>query len=247
MEMIGTLANAAEAGHDGGDGSGAVTLFARALRRPRPAPVTLDGLRHDIQRCRSCPLHAAATQAVFGEGPPSARLMLVGEQPDHHDDLAGRPLDGAAGQMLDRALTAAGIARGQVYVTHAVKHFKFAQRGRRRVDQRPERQEIAACRSWLNHEIALVKPSLIVALGAAAGRALLGRNVAAAGGRGQLFSGPFCVPVTVTLHPSHIPGIADPERRAGEYDRLVADLRAAQARIDETACAAGRPLLAATG
>jgi uracil-DNA glycosylase family protein len=213
-----------------GAGGARLPLFGR---RRAPAPPTLDGLRDDVMRCRACPLHAAATQAVFGEGPRPARLMLVGEQPGDQEDMAGRPIAGAAGQLLDRALAEAGIARDQIYVTNAVKHFKFAPRGRRRVQQKAERQEIAACRSWLDHEIALVKPSLIVALGAAAGRALLGRGVAVGVTRGQFYSLPSCVRVAVTVHPSDI--LRGPERQPGaaDYDRFVADLRAAQASIDD--------------
>jgi DNA polymerase len=225
---------------------GALPLFpARVVRRLRLAPAapTLDDVRSDVTRCRACPLHATGTQAVFGEGPRTARLMLVGEQPGEDEALAGRPIAGAAAQLLDRALSDAGLSRDQVYVTNAVKHSKVAARARRHVPQRAELQEITACRSWLDHEIALVKPSLIVALGASAGRALLGRGIAAGTGR-QLYSLPSCVSVSITLHPSDIARGRDRARSEAEYERLVADLRAARLRIDEMAPAAVLPALA---
>ncbi len=222
------------------------SVRAMPALRALAAPPTLDDLRLDVARCRSCPLHAAATQAVFGEGPRTARLMLVGEQPGGPDDRAGRPFAGPAGAVLDQALAAAGLARAQVYVTHAVKHFKFAPRGQRRVDQKPELQEVAACRSWLDHEIALVKPALIVALGAAAARALLGRSVAAGGGR-RLYALPSCVGVAVTVHPSDILRNPDRDRGAADYDRLVADLAAARAHVDAMEPVADWPLLARAG
>lgn len=240
METLDTLLRPADAARSDAvrrpdSGPRPMSLFAG---RARLAPPTLGGLRDDAARCRSCPLAAAATQTVFGEGPRSARLMLVGEQPDDHDDRAGRPFAGPAGAVLDRALAAAGIGREQVYVTHAVKHFKFAPRGKRRVDQKPELQEITACRSWLDHEIGLVKPSLIVALGAGAARALLGRSVAAGAGRRQLYALPSCVGVTVTAHPS------DTLRSAADYDRLVADLKAARAHVDDMEPVPDWPVLA---
>jgi uracil-DNA glycosylase family protein len=213
--------------------------------RALAAPPTLDSLRGDVERCRSCPLYAAATHAVFGEGPRHARLMLVGEQPGGPDDRAGRPFTGPAGAVLDQALAAAGIARAQVYVTHAVKHFKFMARGSRRVDQRPELHEVTACRSWLDHEVALVKPALIVALGAAAARALLGRSVV--GGGRQFYALPSCVSVTVTVHPSDILRNPDRDRGAADYDRLVADLAAAQAHVDEMNPVPDWPVLAKAG
>ena len=195
----------------------------------------LAGLQQDIARCRACPLYQSATQAVAGEGPPDARIMLVGEQPGDQEDLAGRPFVGPAGQILDRALAEAGISRAEVYVTNAVKHFKFTPRGKRRIHQKPELREITACRSWLEHEIALVKPKLIVALGASAARALLGRSVPVGASRGRVFSLPSSIPVAVTIHPSYVLRLPDQEKRAAEYAGLVADLRAADTRVRETA------------
>jgi DNA polymerase len=212
-------------------------------RRAAPAPTGLSELREDVARCRACPLYQTATQAVIGEGPPDARIMLVGEQPGDQEDLAGRPFVGPAGQILDRALGEAGIARAQVYVTNAVKHFKFTPRGKRRLHQKPELREIAACRSWLEHEIALVKPKLIVALGASAARALLGRCVPIGVSRGRLFSLKSSIPVAVTIHPSYVLRLPDPEQRAAEYAGLVEDLKAADARVAETAPAEAEPML----
>jgi DNA polymerase len=208
----------------------------RALAAPTsPAPDRLEALRQDIARCRACPLHQSATQAVAGEGTIDARIMLVGEQPGDQEDLAGRPFVGPAGQILDRALAEAGISRAEVYVTNAVKHFKFTLRGKRRIHQKPEVREITACRSWLDHEIALVKPKMIVALGASAARALLGRSVPVGASRGRIFSLPSSIPVAVTIHPSYVLRLPDQEQRAAEYAHLVADLKASDARVSETA------------
>jgi DNA polymerase len=217
-----------------------------SLANPRPqaaAPMALAELRQDVARCRACPLYQTATQAVVGEGPPDARIMLVGEQPGDQEDLAGRPFVGPAGQILDRALAEAGIPRTQVYVTNAVKHFKFTPRGKRRIHQKPELREIMACRSWLEHEIALVKPKLIVALGASAARALLGRSVPVGASRGRLFSLRSSIPVAVTIHPSYVLRLPDPQQRAAEYAGLVEDLKAADARVAETAPVDAEPML----
>jgi probable DNA metabolism protein len=200
-----------------------------------PASPGLAGLRGAIARCRACPLYRSATQAVSGEGPPDARIMLVGEQPGDQEDLAGRPFVGPAGQILDRALAEVGISRTQVYVTNAVKHFKFTPRGKRRIHQKPDLREITACRSWLEHEIALVKPRLVVALGASAARALLGRSLPIGANRGRVYALPSSIPVIVTIHPSYVLRIPEQDKRAAEYARLVADLTAADARVNETA------------
>lgn len=215
----------------------------RPVRDPSHSirPRDLDDLHRDVARCRACPLHQAATQAVMGEGPIEPRIMLVGEQPGDQEDLAGRPFVGPAGQVLDRALAEAGIPRAQVYVTNAVKHFKFTPRGKRRIHQKPELREITACRSWLDHEIALVKPRLIVALGASAARALLGRGVPVTASRGRMFALPSSIPVSVTIHPSYILRLPDQESSQAEYQRLVADLRAADVHVAQTAPA--QPML----
>jgi DNA polymerase len=211
--------------------------------RKAAAQTELVELREDVARCLACPLYKTATQAVVGEGPPDARIMLVGEQPGDQEDLQGRPFVGPAGQILDRALAEAGIARAQVYVTNAVKHFKFTPRGKRRIHQKPELREIAACRSWLEHEIALVKPKMIVALGASAARALLGRTVPVGASRGRLFSLKSSIPVAVTIHPSYVLRLPVQEQAAAEYARLVEDLKAANRHVVDTTPAETEPML----
>ena len=168
-----------------------------------PAPVgTLPSLRESIERCRACPIGAHATQAVNGEGPHGARLMLVGEQPGDQEDLHGRPFVGPSGQLLDRALAQLGWPRDTLYVTNAVKHFKFELRGKRRIHKTPAQQEMLACRSWLESEIALVQPQALVALGATAARSLLGRAVAVMTERGRWLRRDDDLLVLITLHPS---------------------------------------------
>lgn len=176
--------------------------------------------------CRECPLGFAATQTVWGEGSPGARLMLVGEQPGDHEDRAGRPFVGPAGRVLDRALEALGWPRETVYVTNAVKHFSFQLRGTRRMHKTPAQQEVAACLHWLEDEIAAVQPAAIVALGATAARALLGQPVAVLRERGRWHRRPDGRPVLVTLHPS---ALLRGDRAAFEsaFERWLADLREA--------------------
>ena len=152
-------------------------MSAEEGRAQPPAGVGLDGLRAAAAGCRACELWEPATQTVFGEGPETARIVLVGEQPGDQEDLAGRPFVGPAGQLFDRALGAAGIDRAAAYVTNAVKHFKFEQRGKRRIHAKPDGGEIDACRWWLEQERALLRPRITVALGATAARALFGRVV----------------------------------------------------------------------
>jgi DNA polymerase len=189
---------------------------------PKPA-----GLAAEAATCRRCDLWQAATQTVFGEGPPDARLMLVGEQPGDQEDLAGRPFVGPAGQMLDRALAEAGIRRETVYVTNAVKHFKFEPRGRRRIHATPDRAEIETCRFWLDRERAMVKPAVTVLLGASAARAVLGRNVTISRERGQALRVADGVAL-ITVHPSYLLRLPDETARQREYLALVGDLRAAR-------------------
>jgi DNA polymerase len=187
----------------------------------------LEELRREAAGCRACPLYRDATQTVFGEGPAPSAMMLVGEQPGDQEDMAGRPFVGPAGQVLDRALMAAGIDRGAVYVTNAVKHFKFTQRGKRRLHQKPDSSEVAACHSWLLAEIETVAPDRIVALGATAAQALLGRPVTIGRERGRLRPFGSGRRILVTVHPSYILRIPDERAKEAEYSRLVADLRAA--------------------
>jgi DNA polymerase len=197
----------------------------------RPAPARADapvGLAADAAACRRCDLWQHATQTVFGEGPLDARLMLVGEQPGDQEDLAGRPFVGPAGQVLDRALAEAGIDRGTVYVTNAVKHFKFEPRGKRRIHVTPDRQEIEICRFWLDHERGTIKPAVTILLGASAARAVLGRMVTISRERGrpiQLAPGV----AFVTVHPSYLLRLPDEAAKQREYAAFVADLRQAAA------------------
>ncbi len=205
------------------------------VRRPVPpsAPSAHSGAgenqRKLLDQCRNCPLWQYATQAVPGEGPKSARLMLVGEQPGDQEDLAGRPFVGPAGQLLDRALAAAGIERSEVYVTNAVKHFKYELRGKRRLHKKPAELEIAACHPWYESEVATVQPNLIVALGATAVRAVLGRALPVLANRGTLLdsdsdsAGPR---VLLTVHPSYLLRVL-PETREAELDKFVVDLKIA--------------------
>ena len=186
-------------------------------------------LREEAMGCTRCPLHRDATQTVFGEGPVDAELMFVGEQPGDQEDLAGRPFVGPAGQVFDRALAAAGIDRTRVYVTNAVKHFKFEPRGKRRIHAKPDAGEITACRWWIEQERALIKPRLTVALGATAGRSLLGRNVTVSRERGQGIELPGGGQGWLTVHPSYLLRLPDEAARAAEYDRFVADLASAAA------------------
>ena len=183
-----------------------------------------------LNECRNCPLWRHATQAVPGEGMLSARLMFVGEQPGDQEDLAGRPFVGPAGQLFNRALTAAGIERAQVYVTNAVKHFKYELRGKRRLHKKPAEQEIVACHAWYESEVATVQPALIVALGATAVRAVLGRALPILAHRGTLIQAPnYLAPsarVLVTVHPSYLLRVP-PETRDTEFRKFVEDLQIA--------------------
>ena len=211
-----------------------------ALPNPRPqrreadapTPLPKDGLpalRAAVGGCRRCPLWQPATQPVFGEGPLDADLVLVGEQPGDREDLAGRPFVGPAGQVLDAALAEAGIDRARVYVTNAVKHFKFEPRGKRRIHQRPDGGEIAACRWWLDQELGLLRPRLVVALGATAVQAPLGRALPIGRNRGRPMPREGAPPVLITVHPSFILRIPDEAGRERERRLLVEDLRTATA------------------
>lgn len=207
---------------------------APRVRRPLMAPVaapavtaghTLESVRKNAQCCTRCPLYRTATQAVFGEGPARADVMFVGEQPGDQEDLVGRPFVGPAGQLFDRALAEAGIRRDTVYVTNAVKHFKFEPRGRRRLHKTPGQLEIEACRGWLARELELVQPRLVVALGATAVHALLGRTLPIQRNRGQLIPLSEQTRMLVTVHPSYLLRVA-PERQELEFAQFVKDLDA---------------------
>jgi DNA polymerase len=176
--------------------------------------------------CKLCPLYEPATQTVFGEGPADAPVMFVGEQPGDQEDTIGRPFVGPAGQMMDRALEEAGIDRRTIYVTNAVKHFKFTQRGRRRIHQTPEVPEIQACNSWLVRERALIRPRLLVLMGGSAARAVTGRAVTISRERGRPMTLPDGQTAFVTVHPSYLLRLPDAESKKREYAAFVRDLQA---------------------
>jgi uracil-DNA glycosylase family protein len=194
---------------------------AAPLIPPRP---TLKSLREIAAGCRACPLWKRGTQTVFGEGPARARILMVGEQPGDREDVSGRPFVGPAGQLLDRALVEAGIERTDVYVTNTVKHFKWVPAGKRRLHQKPNAREIAACRPWLEAELAVIKPAVVVALGATAAQALAGPQFRVTRDRGKIFSFPWAQQFLATVHPSSLlrmPG----EDRAAALQQFVADLK----------------------
>jgi len=192
-----------------------------------PETRSLSRLREAVQGCRGCDLYRNATQAVFGEGARHAGVMLVGEQPGDKEDLAGTPFVGPAGRLLDRALEDAGIDRADAYVTNAVKHFKWQARGKRRIHQKPTWSESTACRPWLEAELDLVRPKVLVALGATAAQTLLGREFRLTRHRGEVFSTDLAERVTATVHPSSILRQQDERARRDEYAAFVADLKAA--------------------
>ncbi|HSD19142.1 MAG TPA: UdgX family uracil-DNA binding protein [Anaeromyxobacter sp.] len=189
-----------------------------------PGGASLASLREAARACRACPLWERGTQTVFGEGPRLAEVMLVGEQPGNEEDLAGHPFVGPAGRLLDRALQAARIDRHGVYVTNAVKHFKWEARGKRRIHQKPNAREVRACRPWLDAEIRAVRPRAIVCLGATAAQALLGRDFRVTQHRGELLATPLASIVLATVHPSSILRAPDDEARRTEMMRFVEDL-----------------------
>lgn len=201
-------------------------LRARTAAMPDPdfAEGTLAAVRAEAAACRRCDLWRSATQTVFGEGPETADAMFVGEQPGDREDLAGRPFVGPAGQVFDAALSEAGIVRDRIYVTNAVKHFKYEPRGKRRLHKRPDGAEIQACRWWLARELALVAPRLVVGLGGTALQALLDRPVKVGDLRGRFLEFGNAPPVFATIHPSAILRMPDPVRRAEERARFVEDL-----------------------
>ena len=190
-----------------------------------PAKKSLPAAREAAAECRGCGLFRRATQAVFGEGAAHARIMLVGETPGDREDVVGRPFVGPAGQLLDRALDAATIDRSAVYVTNVVKHFKWEPRGKRRLHKRPLPSEIAACMPWLRMEIDLVRPELIVCLGATAGQALFGRHFSVTRERGRLLPSSYAPFVVATLHPSALLRITERDERHAAFEHFVADLR----------------------
>jgi uracil-DNA glycosylase len=190
-----------------------------------PERRTLEALRKTASGCRGCHLWRGATQTVFGEGLKRSRVMLVGEQPGDQEDRQGKPFVGPAGKELDRGLVAAEIARDEAYVTNVVKHFKFEERGRRRIHQTPKRFEIDACKPWLDEEMRVVEPQALVLLGATAAKALLGSSFRLTQHRGELLDSELAPIVTATIHPSAILRAPDDEARAAQRESFAEDLR----------------------
>ncbi len=190
-----------------------------------PIAATLEELRTAAARCQGCDLYRHATQTVFGRGPADARIVLVGEQPGDQEDLKGAPFVGPAGEVLDRALAEAGIVRGRVYVTNAVKHFKFVERGKRRIHETPRAPEITACRPWLEAELQIIKPAVLGALGATAARALFGADFRLLKQHGQFFATRWSAKSVATLHPSAVLRGQDAAEQARLYAMLRDDLR----------------------
>jgi DNA polymerase len=193
----------------------------------------LSALREAARACTACHLYKRATQTVFGEGPKRASIMLVGEQPGDYEDLAGKPFVGPAGQIMNRALEEAGIDRQEVYVTNAVKHFKWEPRGKRRIHQKPNAREIAACRPWLEAELRIVKPKLVVLLGATAAQTIFGSSFRVTRERGKVLSSKFAPKIVATVHPSSLLRQPDEGSREREYRNFVADLRVASKAASE--------------
>ena len=208
-----------------------------ATRRPKPSPEeipgaeaflpdkpTLSSMRVAVNTCRGCPLYKGATQAVFGEGARTARVMFIGEQPGDSEDLAGKPFVGPAGRLLDDALAMAGIDRKAVYVTNAVKHFKYTRRGKRRIHDKPTRYEIAACRPWLEHELEEIEPDIVVVLGATAAQSLLGNQFRVTKSRGVALETPLARWTFATVHPASVLRAPDDEARRAAKEEFFADI-----------------------
>ena len=207
-----------------------------------PTDDSLPKLREAVQRCQGCGLYAFATQAVFGEGPTDADLMLVGEQPGDREDVAGEPFVGPAGQLLDRALRAAGIDRSKVYVTNIVKHFKWKhgpmpgqEATKRRLHDKPNAYEVNACRPWLEAEISRVRPKIVLCLGSSAAQGLLGKDFRVTRQRGEFFESELAPLITATVHPSSILRAADEASRHQELADLIRDLERIAIKLEEMA------------
>ncbi len=205
-----------------------MTRSAAALIPERP---TLAKLRQAVQRCQGCDLYRFATQAVFGEGPLHASIVFIGEEPGNDEDRKGHPFVGPAGKLLDRALADAGIRRSDVYLTNVIKHFKFEERGKRRLHKKPRASEIEACHPWLEAELALIKPQVIVCLGATAAQALMGAGFRLSKHRGEFFVYSETRWITATVHPSSILRAPDDAQRHAQYAEFVADLRTIRSRL----------------
>ena len=190
-----------------------------------PKNPTIKTLQEAARNCRACPLWKTGTQTVFGEGSRKAKVVFVGEQPGNDEDLAGKPFVGPAGKLLDKALIAAGINRDEVYVTNAVKHFKWEPKGKRRIHKKPNAREILACRPWLDAELEVLKPKVVVCLGATAAQALLGKDFRVSQRRGEFVESPLAEHVVATVHPSSILRAPDDETRHAEMARFTDELK----------------------
>ena len=194
---------------------------------PPDDPRSVEQLQAAAAACRGCDLWERATQTVFGEGREGSRLMLVGEQPGDQEDLQGRPFVGPAGRLLEKALEEAGIDRSRVYVTNAVKHFRWIQRGKRRLHEKPNAGQVRACRPWLEAEVEVVRPHMLVLMGATAAQSVLGPAFRVSKDRGRVMGSPFGVPVLATVHPSSILRATDAESREAALVGFIDDLRVA--------------------
>jgi len=190
-----------------------------------PSHPTIGKLQEAARECRACPLWKTGTQTVFGDGSRHAKVIFVGEQPGSDEDLAGKPFVGPAGKVLNKALAAAGIDREEVYVTNAVKHFKWEPKGKRRLHKKPSSREIAACRPWLDAELEVLQPRVLVCLGATAAQALLGKEFRVTKHRGEFVESPLARHVVATVHPSSILRAPDDETRHSEMERFIEDLK----------------------
>lgn len=205
-------------------------IHARANEIQTAAPLiptrpTISKLQQAARGCKACPLWKTGTQTVFGEGSLQAKVLFLGEQPGNDEDLEGKPFVGPAGKVLDKALSEAGINRDEVYVTNVVKHFKWEPKGKRRIHKKPNAREIAACRPWLDAELDLLKPEVVVCLGATAAQTLIGKDFKVSQQRGKMIDSTLAKHVTATVHPSSILRAPDEESRRAAYASFVADLK----------------------
>lgn len=197
------------------------------MAQPPPKAKNVEELRKAAASCHGCDLYRDATQTVFGEGAERSRLMLIGEQPGDQEDLQGRPFVGPAGRLLEKALDEAGIDRRRVYVTNAVKHFRFTMRGKRRLHEKPNATQVRACRPWLESEIEVVRPGMLVLLGATAAQSVMGPDFRVSKQRGEVMQSSFGIPTLATVHPSSILRATDAESREAALQSLIDDLRVA--------------------
>ena len=212
---------------------------ARSAAQFLPAKPTLTALKKAAASCKGCDLYQHATQTVFGEGSSHAKVILLGEQPGNQEDRSGHPFVGPAGKLLDKALVEAGLARDEVYVTNAVKHFKWEPQGKRRKHKRPSAAEMAACRPWLTAELQVIRPEILVCLGATAAQSILGGTTRLRAVRGKFIQTKWAPATFVTVHPSSILRQPDPAEREAEYERFVSDLKLVARRVHEERATGG--------